>query len=75
MATITIRNLSPKLLRSLKLLAQRHHRSMEQEVRDILEQRVGDRLSVVEQIKQSWKAQERATTADEIEEWINTGRP
>ena len=75
MATITVRNLSPKLLRSLKLLAQRHHRSMEQEVRDILEQRVGDRLSVVEQIEQSWSSQKRRPTAEEIDEWIDTGRP
>ena len=75
MATITVRNLSPKLLRALKQLAQRNQRSMEQEVRDILEQRVGDRLSVLEQIERSWSDQKRRPSAAEIEEWISTGRP
>ena len=36
MATVTVRNLTPKVVRSLKSLAKRNGRSMEQEVREII---------------------------------------
>lgn len=75
MATITIRNLPPKLVRSLKSLAQRHHRSMEQEAREILELHVGDRLSALEQIEALWEKQSRSPSAEEIDGWIRIGRP
>lgn len=74
MSTLTIRNLSPEVVRSLKALAQRHHRSMEQEVRAILESQVGDRLSAAEQIELSWDAQARTPSAEEIDSWIGSGR-
>ena len=35
--TITVRNVTPKVVQSLKALARRHNRSMEQEVRELLE--------------------------------------
>ena len=75
MATITIRNLPAKTVRSLKSLAKRHRRSMEQEVREILELHVGDRLAAVAEIEKSWAAQARLPTAEEVDSWINTGRP
>jgi plasmid stability protein len=74
MATLTIRNLPPEVVRSLKALAQRHHRSMEQEVREILESQAGDRLSAVAQIERSWDGQARTPSAEEIDSWITTGR-
>jgi hypothetical protein len=74
MVTLTIRNLSPKLVRSLKALARRHHRSMEQEVREILDAQVGDRLSAIAQIERSWDRQARRPSAEEIESWIEAGR-
>ena len=37
MPTITVRNVPPKVVQSLKALARRHNRSMEQEVRELLE--------------------------------------
>jgi plasmid stability protein len=43
MATLTIRNLSEAARRGLKLRAARNNRSMEAEVRDILESVAGDR--------------------------------
>ena len=45
MATLTVRNVSTKVVKSLKALAHRNRRSMEQEVRAVLEQHVGDRLA------------------------------
>lgn len=75
MATITVRNLEPNFVRSLKLLAKRNGRSMEQEVREILEMHVGDKLSMMKQIEESWSKQARRPTADEVEAWIKEGRP
>jgi plasmid stability protein len=75
MATVTIRNLSAKLVRALKTLARHHHRSMERDAHDIHEQQVGDRLSAVSQIEKAWALQKRSPTAEEIESWIATGRP
>ena len=40
MPTITVRNVPPKVVQSLKALAKRHNRSMEQEARDLLEKAV-----------------------------------
>jgi plasmid stability protein len=74
MPTLTIRNLSPKTVRSLKQLAERNHRSMEQEVRDLIAAHVGDRLSAIEQIEAAWKRQRRSPTPQEVDEWIATGR-
>ena len=75
MATVTVRNLSPKVVRSLKTLAKRNGRSMEQEVRKIIEMHVGDKLSVMKQIEESWSRQARRPTAEEVDAWIKEGRP
>lgn len=74
MATLTIRNLTPRVVRSLRALAARNHRSMEQEVRELLEMQVGDRLSAIAQIKKSWPTQARTPSAEEIEAWRREGR-
>lgn len=74
MATLTIRNLSPETVSSLKELARRNRRSMEQEVREILELHAGDRLSALAQIERLWASQTRKTSPEEIECWIREGR-
>ena len=74
MATLTIRNIDDKVVRSLKSLAERNQRSMEQEIRDILEEQVGDRLSAVRQIEESWARQSRRPKAKEVDSWIRAGR-
>ncbi len=74
MAALTIRNLPPEVVSALKLLAQRNHRSMEQEVREMIERYVGDRLSAIDQIKRSWDSQSRSPSAQEIDSWIQEGR-
>jgi plasmid stability protein len=75
MATLTIRNVKPETVQSLKKLAASNQRSMEQEVRNLLEGHVGDRLSAIEQIEAGWKDLKRRPTAEEIDSWKRMGRP
>lgn len=74
MATLTVRNVPTKIVKSLKTLARRNRRSMEQEVRAVLEQHVGDRLALLTAIEQSWTRQTRRPKPREIEAWIGIGR-
>ncbi len=74
MATLTIRNVRPGVVKSLKSLARRKRRSMEQEVRDLLEAYVAERRSILEQIERAWATQARRPTAKQIESWIGAGR-
>lgn len=74
MATLTIRSIPPKVVKSLKSLARRNRRSMEQEVRAVLEEHVGNRLALLDQIEGSWARQVRRPTAPEVDEWIGVGR-
>jgi len=73
-ATLTIRNVPARVVRGLKALARRRNQSMEQEVRDILEEYVAERASVLKQIEASWNQQARRPTAREIDAWISAGR-
>lgn len=74
MPTLTIRNVPARVVRSLKALARRRRRSMEQEVRELLEAHVAERRSVVEQIEAGWARQSRRPTAAEVDDWIGVGR-
>lgn len=75
MPTITVRNVSPKVVQSLKALAKRHNRSMEQEVRDLLEGYVVERRAILDQIAAGWHRQTRRPTAADVEAWMAVGRP
>jgi len=74
MATLTIRNVPQRTVKSLKALARRNGHSMEQEVRDLLETSVTERAAVLEQIEAGWATQARRPRADEVDGWITTGR-
>ena len=74
MATLTIRDVPARIVRGLKALAKRRNTSMEQEVRELLEEHVAERSSVLKQIESSWKNQKRRPTAREIDGWIGVGR-
>jgi plasmid stability protein len=74
MATLTIRNVPARVVRSLKALAKRRNTSMEQEIRELLEEHVMERASVLKQIEASWTRQSRRPSAEEIDSWINAGR-
>ena len=75
MATLTIRNVPAKTVTSLKATARRRHRSMEQVVRDVLEEYVAERQSVLAQVEAAWARQSRRPTAGEVDAWIAAGRP
>jgi hypothetical protein len=47
---------------------------MEQEVRELINEHVAERLSVLHQIEAAWAKQTRRPTAAEIEGWIAAGR-
>ena len=74
MATLTVRNVPPRVVTTLKMLAKRNRRSMEQEVRAVLEEHVGDREALLEQIARAWAQQARRPKATEIDEWLRVGR-
>ena len=74
MPTLTIRNVPEKVARALKTLAKKNQRSMEQEIRDILEEHAGDRMSAIRQIEESWKKQLRRPKASEVDSWKRSGR-
>jgi len=75
MPTLTIRNVPAKVVRSLKALARRRRRSMEQQIRELLEAHVAERRSVLEQTEAGWGRQVRRPTAAEVDAWIGVGRP
>jgi hypothetical protein len=62
-------------VKSLKALARENRRSMEQEVRALLDEYVGDRLALLEQIEAAWSRQTRRPSARDVDAWIDTGRP
>jgi plasmid stability protein len=51
MATLTIRNVPDKVAKLLKTLARKNRRSMAQEVRELINEHVGERLSVLDQVE------------------------
>lgn len=75
MPTITVRNVSARVVQSLKALAKRHNRSMEQEVRDLLEGYVAERRAVLDQIEAGWTKQARRPSGAEVDSWMAVGRP
>ena len=74
MATLSIRNVPPKVVKSLKALARENHRSMEQEVRTLLAEYVGERAALLEEIEAAWARQTRRPRASEVDAWIEAQR-
>jgi plasmid stability protein len=74
MPTLTVRNVPVGIVKSLKVRARARHRSMEQEVRELLEEQFAERRSVLAQIEAGWEKQTRRPTASEIDAWIGTSR-
>jgi plasmid stability protein len=74
MATITIRNISDEIVERIKRLAGQKGISMEQEVRDLLQKRYGQRDEVLARIRQRAEAlpMERETR---VQTWKSEGRP
>ncbi|MCC6586301.1 MAG: hypothetical protein IT168_06240 [Bryobacterales bacterium] len=74
MPTLTIRNVPPAVVRSLKALAKQRHRSMEQEIRELLAEHVSERKSVLDQMEEAWQRQSRRPAPNEVDDWIAAGR-
>lgn len=74
MSTITVRNLPKDVVQRIKRSAKQHSRSMEQEVRDLLQRRYGARTEVLRRIRERWLETPTATP-EEVESWRSEGRP
>jgi plasmid stability protein len=73
MATLTVRNLPDDVVKRLKEVAARNKRSMEQEVRELLQERFATRAEVLKRVRASWRTLPK-TTAEEVNRWICEGR-
>lgn len=74
MATLTIRNVPTSVVRALKQRAEHHHRSMEQEVREILFAETADRESVLARIRTERSKLQKPVSAEMIDGWIAQSR-
>ena len=73
MATVTIRNLPDGVVQRIKQRASAKGHSMEQEIKELLENRYAEKAAVLEEIRQSWKTLPE-TTSGEIDAWRAEGR-
>lgn len=74
MATLTIRNLPPEVVKRLKERAKRNGRSMEQEAREILGQRLAARNDLLSEMRARWNDIPTSPPASAVDEWIAAGR-
>lgn len=74
MGALTIRNLPDDLIQRLKDAAEAHNRSMEQEVRELLEQRYAPKGEVLERVRERWEDLPE-TSPDEVARWREEDRP
>lgn len=73
MATVTIRELPDDLVDRIKDRAARSGRSMEQELRELLQRSYATRQEVLDRIEQRHGTLPK-TTAEEVNQWIRAGR-
>jgi len=73
MGTLTIRSLPEEVIQRVKASAELHHHSMEQEIRELLQQRYGPRSEVLQRIRERWVRLPR-TGSDEVDQWRQKGR-
>ncbi len=74
MATLTIRNLPDEQIEQLKLLAKRHHRSMEQEAREIIKLATADRLIMANLVEHGWEKMQHQISVDDLVAHIGDDR-
>lgn len=73
MGTLTIRNLPDDLVERLKAAAAAHQRSMEQEVRELLQRRYAPKAEVLARLRSRWGQLPR-TSAEDVRQWREEGR-
>ena len=74
MATLTIRNLPHDVVERLKERAKQNGRSMEQEAREILGQRLAARNELLVEMRTRWSEIKSPPSASDVNEWIEVGR-
>lgn len=73
MATLTIRNVPEDVVERLKNTAAHNGRSMEQEVRLVLESRYRSKEDILRRVEERWQELPKASP-EEVEAWIREGR-
>lgn len=74
MPTVTVRNLPEEVVAHIKEAARAHGHSMEQELRETLVHRYGDRPATVQRMRERWE-QLPPTSPSEVRHWRDKGRP
>ena len=75
MTTLTVRNVPEARIRALKERARRHGRSMEEELRQIIDESTRSLDEVCQAIEATWTQQARSTDATEVDRWLRESRP
>jgi plasmid stability protein len=81
MATLTIRDVSDEVLAEIRRIARDNRRSMAQQLRVILEERVREeerrarRIEALRRMQAFRKGVKRRSRPGEIDRWIREGRP
>ncbi len=74
MANLTIRSVPEAVVARVKTAAQRNGRSMEQELRHLLETTYADKESTLTRMRALWPRTTEVTPED-VREWRDAGRP
>jgi antitoxin FitA len=72
-ATITIRNVPDDVVKRIQEHAANHGKSMEQEVRDLLEQRFASRRALIDRVR-ARKGKMTGPSARKIRGWVDSSR-
>ena len=73
MGSVTIRNLPDRVVVEIKAAAVLHGRSLESELRELLQRRYRSREEVLESVRERW-TELPGVTADQVDAWIEEGR-
>lgn len=73
MGSVTIRNLPDGVVAEIKAAAALHGRSLESELRELLQRRYRSREGVLTSVRERWNALPRVT-AKQVDAWIEAGR-
>jgi plasmid stability protein len=73
MGSVTIRNLPDGVVAEIKAAAALHGRSLESELRELLQRRYRSRKEVLTLVRERWNELPRVT-AKQVDAWIEAGR-
>jgi plasmid stability protein len=73
MGSVTIRNLPDGVVAEIKAAAALHGRSLESELRELMQRRYRSREEVLTLVRERWNELPRVT-AKQVDAWIEAGR-